>query len=222
MRLYLATVAADEIAWALEARLLDGIVATPSVLAAELPLADPREIIAELAEPGHTLPIFASVGSLDPDVIVRGAKDLKKLTEQIVIAVPFVEDTLPAIRRLSADGIRVAATLVHSVAQGILAAKAGASMVVVPVDALEAVGEQAERTIAGLRAIFARDAVECDVVVAGPPNAARFGELAAAGADAAVVTPAALRSFLQHPLTDRGLDKFLVDVSRRAKPRRAR
>jgi transaldolase len=222
MRLYLATVAADEIAWALEARLLDGIVATPSVLAAELPLADPREIIAELAEPGHTLPIFASVGSLDPDAIVRGAKELRKISEQIVIAVPFVEDTLPAMRRLATDGVRVAATLVHSVAQGILAAKCGASMVVVPVDALEAVGEQAERTIAGLRAIFARDAVECDVVVAGPPNAARFGELAAAGADAAVVTPAALRSFLQHPLTDRGLDKFLGDVSRRAKPRRAR
>ena len=222
MRLYLATVGADEIAWALEARLLDGIVATPSVLAAELPLADPREILAELAEPGHILPIFASVGSLDPDTIVRGAKDLRTITEQVVIAVPFVEDTLPAIRRLSADGIRVAATLVHSVAQGILAAKSGASMVVVPVDALEAVGEQAERTIAGLRAIFTRDAVECDVVVAGPPNAARFGELAAAGADAAVVTPAALRSFLQHPLTDRGLDKFLGDVSRRAKPRRAR
>ncbi len=222
MRLYLATVAADEIAWALEARLLDGIVATPAVLSAELPLADPREIIAELAEPGHNLPIFASVGSLDPDTIVRGAKDFRKITEQIVIAVPFVEDTLPALRRLATDGMRVAATLVHSVAQGILAAKAGASMVVVPVDALEAVGEQAERTIAGLRAIFAREAVECDVVAAGPPNAARFGELAAAGADAAVVTPAALRSFLQHPLTDRGLDKFLADVSRRAKPRRAR
>lgn len=222
MRLYLATVAADEIAWALEARLLDGIVATPSVLAAELPLADPREIIAELAATGHVLPIFASVGSLDPNTIVRGAKDLRAITEQVVIAVPFVEDTLPAIRRLSADGIRVAASLVHSVAQGILAAKAGASMVVVPVDALEAVGEQAERTIAGLRTIFAHEAMECDVVVAGPPNAARFGELAAVGADAAVVTPAALRSFLQHPLTDRGLDKFLGDVSRRAKPRRAR
>jgi transaldolase len=222
MRLYLATVAADEIAWALEARLLDGIVATPSVLAAELPMADPREVLAELAEPGHPVPIFASVGSLDPGAIVRGAKDLRKLTEQIVIAVPFAEDTLPALRRLSADGVRVAATLVHSVAQGILAAKTGASMVVVPVDALEAVGEQAERTIGDLRDIFARDAVECDVVAAGPPNAARFGELAAAGADAAVVTPAALRSFLQHPLTDRGVDRFLGDVSRRAKPRRAR
>jgi transaldolase len=221
MRFYLATVSDTEIRWAETAGLLDGIVATPAVLAAELPNADPREVIAELAERTR-LPIFASVGSLDVETIVREGKALRRLSEHVVIAVPFVEDTLPAIRRLADDGVRCAATLVHSVAQGILAAKVGASMVVVPVDALEAVGLRAEDTIAELQAVFARTAVECDVVAAGPPNAARFAELAAAGADAAVVTAATLRSFLQHPLTDRGIDRFLGDVSRRAKPRRAR
>lgn len=221
MRFYLATVSDTEIRWAETAGLLDGIVATPAVLAAELPNADPREVIAELAERTR-LPIFASVGSLDVETIVREGKALRRLSEHVVIAVPFVEDTLPAIRRLADDGVRCAATLVHSVAQGILAAKVGASMVVVPVDALEAVGLRAEDTIAELQAVFARTAVECDVVAAGPPNAARFAELATAGADAAVVTAATLRSFLQHPLTDRGIDRFLGDVSRRAKPRRTR
>lgn len=221
MRLYLATVSDADISWAEAAGLLDGIVATPAVLAAELPHADPREVLAELGERTR-LPIFASVGSLDADAIVRGGKDLRRLNEHVIVAVPLVEDTLPAIRRLSADGVRCAATLVHSVAQGILAAKAGAAMVVVAVDALEAVGARADDTIAELHGIFARSAVECDVVVAGPPNAARLAELAAAGADAAVVTIDALRSFLQHPLTDRGIDRFLGDVGRRAKPRRAR
>jgi len=221
MRFYLATVSDTEIRWADAAGLLDGIVATPAVLAAELPHADPREVIGELAERTR-LPIFASVGSLDVETIVREGKALRRISEHVVVAIPFVEDTLPAIKRLTEDGVRCAATLVHSVAQGILAAKVGASMVVVPVDALEAVGIRAEDVIGELQGVFARSAVECDVVVAGPPNAARFAELAAAGADAAVVTSAALRSFLQHPLTDRGIDRFLGDVSRRAKPRRAR
>jgi transaldolase len=104
----------------------------------------------------------------------------------------------------------------------VLAAKAGASLVVVPVDALDAVGERAELTIAALRAALDRATTECDIVVAGPANAANFGALAAAGADAAVVTSATLRSFLQHPLTDRGIDRFLGDISRRAKPRRTK
>ena len=221
MRLYLATVDADEITWAEEAGLLDGIVATPAVLAAELPHADPREVLAELAERTQ-LPVFASVASLDPAAIVRGGKELRKLNEHVIVAVPFVEDSLPALRRLSAEGVRCAATLVHSVSQAILAAKAGASMVVVPVDALEAIGERAELAVRAMHDAFARTAVECDVVVAGPPNAARFAELALAGADAAVVSPDALRSFLQHPLTDRGIDRFLGDVARRARPRRAK
>ena len=221
MRIYLASVATDEIRWATDAGLLDGIVATPAVLSSELPHADPREILAELAE-RTTLPIFASVGALGADDITRGGKALVKIAEHVVVAIPFVEDTLPALRRLSADGVRCAATLVHSVAQGLLAAKVGAALVVVPVDALEAVGHPADTVIRGLRAAFDRSPTECDIVAAGPSSATRFAELAVAGADAVVVTSATLRSFLQHPLTDRGLDRFLGDVLPRAKPRRAR
>lgn len=221
MRIYLATVAPGDIRWAAEAGLLDGIVATPAVFAAELPHADPREVIAEIGE-REVVPIFASVGSLDAAQVVRGAKELAKLAEHLIVAIPFVEDALPALRQLSAAGIRCAATLVHSVAQGLLAARAGASLVVVAVDALEAVGQPSDHVIRGLRDAFDRSETECDVVAAGPGSAMRLAEVMAAGADAIVVTPAQLRSFLQHPLTDRGVDRFLGDVSRRAKPRRAR
>lgn len=168
------------------------------------------------------LPIFASAPSIDADEIARQGKALSRIAEHVIIAVPLVEDAVPAIRRLSSDGVRVAATLVHSVAQGLLAAKAGATHVVVAVDALEAIGHPADAVIGGLRAVLDRSSLECDVVAAGAPSATRFAELAAAGADAAVVTPAALRSFLQHPLTDRGIDRFLGDISRRAKPRRTK
>jgi transaldolase len=221
MRLYLATLAAEEIRWATAAGLIDGIVATPAILSAELPHADPREVLAELVE-RTALPIFASVPSLDAAEIARQGKALSRIAEHVIVAIPLVEDALPAMRRLSKDGIRVAATLVHSVAQGLLAAKAGASHVVVAVDALEAVGHAADGIVRGLREALDRSAHECDVVAAGVPSAARFAELAAAGADAAVVTPAALRSFLLHPLTDRGVDRFLGDISRRAKPRRTK
>ncbi len=221
MRLYLATVAADDIRWATDAGLCDGIVATPAVLAAELPHADPRDVLAELAE-RTSLPVFASVPSLDANEIARAGKALARIAEHVIIAIPFVEDALPAMQRLRADGVRCAATLVHSVAQGLLAAKAGASFAVVAVDALDAIGQPADAIVHGLRASLDRTSLECDVVAAGPSSAARFAELAEAGADAAVVTPSLLRSLLQHPLTDRGIDRFLGDISRRAKPRRAR
>jgi transaldolase len=221
MRFYLATVSADDLRWAIDAGLCDGVVATPAVLAAEVPQADPREVLGEVAE-RTSLPIFASVQSLDAAEIARAGKALARIAEHVIVAIPFVEDALPAFRRLRKDGIRCAATLVHSVAQGVLAARAGASLVVVPVDALDAVGTPADAVIRELRLVFDRSAIECDIVVAGPSSAARFAELAVAGADAAVVTTAVLRSFLQHPLTDRGIDRFLSDISRRARPRRTK
>ncbi len=221
MRLYLASVLPDEIEWAHTMGWCDGIVATPSVLSATVPHADPREILSELAAV-WSLPIFASVGSLQADQIVREGKALARLAEHVIVAVPFIEDAIPALPHLRADGIRCAATFVHSVAQGLLAAKAGAAHVVVSVDALEAVGQSGDAVIQELRLALDRSVLECDVVAGAPANATRFGALAAAGADAAVLTAEGLRALPQHPLTDRGVDRFLVDVSRRAKPRRTR
>jgi transaldolase len=111
---------------------------------------------------------------------------------------------------------------VYSTAQGILAAKAGASVVTVAIDALEAVGQDGTRIVADLRQAFDRSTTECDVAAAGPSGASAFAACAVAGADVSIVKTETLRALLQHPLTDRGLDRFLGDISRRPKPRRAR
>jgi len=221
MRLFLATSSLDDIRWGVDAGLIDGVVATPTVIATEAPQADTREVVAEILR-AIRLPVCASVPAVTSADLVKGARDLAKLGEHVIVAVPLIEDALPAIRRLSGDGIAVAATLVHSVAQGILAAHAGATMVTVSVDALDAVGEDGARVVALLRQAFVRTDVECDVAAAGPASAASFATCAAAGTDVAIVTPAVLRGLLQHPLTDRGLDRFLGAISRRPKPKRAR
>ena len=221
MRLYLATVDPDQIRWALQSGVIDGVVATPRVLAEEVPQADPLEILTELAAL-VPVPIFASVGALTPTEIIRGARALRRVSEQVIVAIPFVEDALPAFRRLSRDGVRCAATFVHSAAQGLLAAKAGAAHVVVPVDALDAIDHPGESVLVPLRAMLDRASVECDLVAAGPTTALRLSAMGAAGADAAVLTPETLRTLVNHPLTDRAVDRFLVDVARRARPRRAR
>jgi len=95
-------------------------------------------------------------------------------------------------------------------------------MVTIAIDTLESVGQSGPDLIYELRAAFDHAATECDIAAAGPSSASSFAACAAAGADVAIVTPAVLRALLQHPLTDRGLDRFLGDISRRPKPRRAK
>ena len=221
MRIYLASVTLDDVRWAFAAGLIDGIVATPAVIAAQMPNADPRELVHDLAA-AVPLPIIASVNAIDRDALYKGAKELAKLAEQVIVAVPLVEDALPAMKRLSAEGVRVAATLVHNAAQAVLAAKAGAAMVTIAVDAAAHVGEDPSLAITEARIIFDRFGLECDVIAAGPSSARAFTDAATSGADGAVVSVDVLHALLQHPLTDRGFDRFLSEISRRPKPRRAR
>jgi transaldolase len=219
MRVLLATTSIDEIRSAADAGLIDGVVATPTIIAAESPQSDPRDVIADIAK-ATRLPICASVHAVASADIVKGARDLRKISERVIIAVPFIDDAIPAIKRLSADGVQVVATLVYSVAQGVLAARAGASMVTVSVDTLDSVGSDGIGVVRDLRAAFNHSAAECDVAAAGPSTAASFAAAAVAGADAAIVTPEVLKSLVQHPLTDRGLDRFLSAIMRKPKPRR--
>jgi transaldolase len=221
MRVFLATTSLDDIRWASDAGLIDGIVATPTIIASESPQADAREVISEIAR-ASVLPICASVPAIAAADIVKGARDLRKVSERVIIAIPFIDDSIPAIRKLSGDGVQVAATLVYSVAQGVLAARAGASMVTVSVDTLDAVGTDGTAAIRDLRTAFDHSAAECDVAAAGPATASSFAAAAVAGADIAIVTPDVLRSLVQHPLTDRGLDRFLGAIARRPKTRRTK
>jgi transaldolase len=221
MRIFLATTSLDDIRWATAASLIDGVVATPTIIASELPTADAREVITEIAR-ATKLPVCASVPAIGAADIYKGARDLAKSVDHLIVAVPFIEDAVPAIRKLANDGVRVAATLIYSAAQGILAAKAGASMITVAIDTLESVGQNGPDLVRELRAAFDHAGAECDIAAAGPSGASSFSACAVAGADVAIVTPAVLRALLQHPLTDRGLDRFLGDISRRSKPRRAR
>lgn len=221
MRIYHASVALDDVRWAFAAGLIDGIVATPAVIASQLPNADPRELVQELSA-AVPLPIIASVRAVNRDELYKGARELSRLAEQVIVAVPLVEDSLPAIKRLSADGVKVAATLVHNAAQAVLAAKAGAALVTIAVDAAAHVGEDPSLAIRETRAIFDRFGLECEIIAAGPASARAFTDAAVAGADGAVVTTDVLKALLQHPLTDRGFDRFLGEISRRPKPRRAR
>jgi transaldolase len=221
MRVFLATTSLDDIRWANEAGLIDGVVATPTIIAADSPQADAREVIADIVRASR-LPVCASVPAVAANDIVKGARDLRKVSERIIVSIPFIDDAIPAIRRLSGDGVQVAATLVYSAAQGILAARAGASMVTISVDALDSVGADGTATIRDLRAAFDHSAAECDVAAAGPMTSAAFAAAAVAGADVAIVTPEVLRSLIQHPLTDRGLDRFLGAIARRPKTRRTK
>jgi len=212
MKIYLATASTDDIAWGAAHGMLDGVITSPGLLVDGAD-AEMRTHLAELCRLVHG-PIFASVHSIDATNAYKDGKELAKISDQIVVQLPLVEETLGAMRRLQADGVRVSATQVFNTAQALLAARAGASSVVTAIDRLDASGHDGVTTISGLRAAFDASDAECDVIALNAASPAQFGACALAGADAVAVSADLCRSMLVHPLTDRGIDEFLGDVTR--------
>ena len=217
MKIYLASAALGDASWAAESGLADGALTTPTQLHEEAP-ADPRGLLQDLCRTVGG-PVVASVESVHTDEMYRDGRELARLSDQIMVEVPLVEDGVAAMRRLSADGVRVAASLVYSPAQALLAAKAGATAVSCALQQLDAEGHYGLQVVEEIRSVFDSAGVECDVLASSATSASEFTRCVQAGADGVAVTPETLRALLINPLTDRGVDRLLTTLSRLPKGR---
>jgi transaldolase len=212
MKLFFATANADDVAWGAAHGMLDGVLTTPGLLADETD-NDARAHLLELCRLFHG-PIFASVQAIEAAGAYRDGKELAKLSDQIVVQLPLAEDTLGAMRRLHADGIRVASTHIFNAAQALIAVRAGATALVASIAGLDAAGHDGVGVVRDIRSAFDHSNAECDVIALNPATSTQYAACAIAGADAAAVSGDLCRALLVHPLTDRGIDQFLGDVAR--------
>lgn len=78
------------------------------------------------------------------------------------------------MHRLSAEGISVCANFIFTGAQAILASKAGASVVRVPLHDLDAQGQTSADAVTEIRSLLEASDCECDVMVASPGTSAVY------------------------------------------------
>jgi transaldolase len=214
MKLLLATPDPRELATASARGLVDGVWLTPAMLIAASTGRTPDEVLTELARSAQR-PVFTPLASVhDEDLLLEG-RDRARAAEGVVVQVPFIEDAMRAMHRLPLDGVRVAATLIVTPIQALVAARVGASAVCVDIELLDQHGLGAEALLRDIRQVLDRHALPCDLVALHPRQSQQLAMCAAAGVDAVVLEPATLRDALAHPLTDRGLDRLLGALSRR-------
>jgi transaldolase len=218
MNIYLESVNLDEIRNAASAGLANGVAFSHIALSLDAPESSAKERLEEISRE-FAFPVCVPVGAVTSTEIYSEARDLAKISDHVVVQIPLVEDALIPMAKLSAEGVVVCATFVFSGAQAIIAAKAGAAAIRVTLDELEAYGQSGAQTLAEIKSILEVAGEECDVMVGSPQSAVQFSECASAGADIICLAPATLRALIVHPLTDRGVDRFLSDLAKRPKPR---
>ena len=218
MNIYLESANLDEIRDAASAGLADGVAFSHIANSGDDPEAATRERLEEISRE-FAFPVCVPVGAVTSSDIYTEARELAKVSDHVVVQIPLVDDSLVPIARLTAEGVVVCATFVFSAAQAIIAAKAGAAAVRVTLDDLESYGQPGTRTLAEIKNVLEAGEEECDVMAASPRSSVQFAECALAGADIVSLTPQALRSLVVHPLSDRGLDRFLSELAKRPKSR---
>jgi len=213
MNIFVESVSVEEIRRAVNAGLADGVVVTDSAYAGSASV-EGRELIEAVAHE-FAIPICVDVRAISGDEMYREAKELARISDHLVIQLPLVEDAVEPMHRLSLEGVDICANFVFNGAQAVLAAKAGASMVRVSLQDLDAQGQTSADAVSEIRSLLEASACECDVMVASPTTTTQFAECIAAGAQIVSIRPQVLHSLLLHPLTDRGVDRFLSGLARR-------
>ncbi len=208
MKLFLDTANVDEIREMVSWGILDGVTTNPSLAAREG--RDFAELIAEICEIVDG-PISAEVVAEDAEGMLREAHLLTQIHENVVIKIPIGEEGIKATSRLSAEGIRTNVTLIFSAAQGLLAAKAGATYVSPFVGRIDDIGFSGMELIADLVTMFDTYALDTEVLSASIRHTQHVLDSARAGAHVATIPTGVFKKLLKHPQTDLGMASFLAD-----------
>ena len=139
------------------------------------------------------------------------ARQLAQIADNIVVKIPCIAEGLKAVRILSAEGIKTNVTLVFSLSQAILAANAGASYVSPFIGRLDDIGEDGVQLVANMVKIFKQYGLKTEIIAASIRNLDHVNQVMLAGAQIATIPTNVLEQMLLHPLTDKGLEKFLQD-----------
>jgi transaldolase len=208
MKIFLDTANVEHIKEANSWGVIDGVTTNPSLIAKEgRKFEDVVKEICAIVDG----PISAEVISLDAPGMLKEAKELVKIHENIVIKIPMTPEGLKAVRECANRGIRTNVTLVFSANQALLAAKAGATYVSPFIGRLDDAGHEGMQIIRDIVQIYMNYAIETEVIVASVRHPVHVVDAAKAGAHIATIPWDVLKKMVKHPLTDLGIAAFLKD-----------
>lgn len=208
MKIFMDTANVEEIAKFVDWGVVYGVTTNPSLIAKSG--RTQAEVIPEIAKLVAG-PVSAEVISTECDGMVEEARKLVKIADNIVIKIPCIPEGLKAVKILSAEGIKTNVTLVFSMAQALLAARAGASYVSPFIGRLDDIGEDGVQLVENIVKAFKLNGITTEVIAASIRNLEHVEKVMLTGCQIATIPTKVLEQMIVHPLTDKGLAQFMAD-----------
>jgi transaldolase len=210
MKIFLDTADVSLIGSAYDTGLLDGVTTNPSLI-----LKSGRQLLEVISEISTIFPelesISAEVVADTAEEMLTEAKNYYTISPAVTIKVPCTVEGLKACKALSKLGIKTNVTLVFSVAQAILASKAGATFI------SPFVGRWMDNSVDGIELIknirkaFDYSGTSTQILAASLRDVRQVEQSALYGADVVTIPPIVFWSMYKNIMTDKGLELFQKD-----------
>ena len=210
MKFFVDTANLDEIREAAGMGVLDGVTTNPSLVKAEGNV-DFHERVLEICQVVGG-DVSAEVTATDFDGMMEEAHTLAKIHDNVVVKIPLIKEGIKALKALDGEGIRTNCTLCFSPTQALVAAKAGADYISPFIGRIDDISSDGMTLIEEIRQIYDNyEGLDTDILAASIRHPTHVKRAALAGADVATMPFETMTKLLDHPLTDRGLERFLED-----------
>jgi TalC/MipB family fructose-6-phosphate aldolase len=209
MKIFLDTADISFIESAYETGLLDGVTTNPSLI-----LKSGRQLLEVIEEISN----FQNLESISAEVVADTAEEMLSeaqkyysISPAVTIKVPCTVEGLKSCKFLSDKGIKTNVTLVFSVAQAILASKAGATFI------SPFVGRWMDNSVDGIELIknirkaFDYSGTSTQILAASLRDVRQVEQSALAGADVVTIPPVVFWAMYKNIMTDKGLELFQKD-----------
>ena len=215
MKFFIDTANLEQIKEAQALGVLDGVTTNPSLMAkegitGESNILNHYKAICDIVEGD----VSAEVISVDYEGMVKEGEALAALHPQIVVKLPMTQEGIKACKYFSSKGIKTNVTLVFSVGQALLAAKAGATYVSPFIGRLDDISTDGLILIQEIREVYDNYGFHTEILAASVRNTMHIVNCAKIGADVMTGPLSAILGLLKHPLTDIGLAQFLADYAK--------
>jgi len=208
MEFFIDTANVDDIREAASWGIICGVTTNPSLIAREgRKLIDVIKEITDLVNG----PISAEVKEASAEEMVEEAFGYARLHPNIVIKIPMTFEGLKAVKVLSANRIPTNVTLVFSVPQALMAAKAGATYVspfLGRLDDYTKSDHAGYELLEDIRLAFDNYDIQTKIIAASIRHPEHVTQAALAGAEIATIPFKVLKEMIEHPLTTKGLEIF--------------
>ncbi|GAB3058117.1 fructose-6-phosphate aldolase [Salinicoccus sesuvii] len=209
MKYFIDTANMDEIKEINEWGVLAGVTTNPSLVAKEKGISFHDRLVEICELVGG--PVSGEVIALDAEGMIEEGRELAKLHEHIVVKIPMTEEGMKAVKVLATEGIKTNVTLIFNTVQALTAARAGATYVSPFIGRLDDIGLVGMDLIDDIYHIFTVHNISTEIIAASIRNEAHVHGAATAGAHIATIPYKVLKKLTQHPLTEKGIEKFLED-----------